>query len=156
MSSAQANFREGCRQYRFGSFILDLDAGLLRCDDEEIALRPKSFEVLTYLVERHGRLVSSEELMSAVWPGLAVTDEAVTKCIGDIRRAVRDDAQQLVRTVARRGYIFTAAITSPVEFRRHAGGEIGPTPKSPLRPTPEIATQKTANPGRLKWRGRRL
>jgi DNA-binding winged helix-turn-helix (wHTH) protein/Tol biopolymer transport system component len=124
VSSAEPHSGDKLRQYSFGAFTLDLDAGFLRCRNDEIALRPKSFEVLAYLVERHGRLVSREELMRAVWPDVAVTDEAVTKCIVDIRRAVGDGAQRLIRTVVRRGYMFTAPITTPaVEFARPIEGE---------------------------------
>src|SRR5260370_37222429 len=122
LSRAEPYSGESRRQYCFGVFTLDLDVGFLRCGNEEVALRPKSFEVLAFLVERHGRLVSREELMRAVWPDVAVTDEGVTKCIADIRRAVEDDAQQLIRTVARRGYMFTAPVTTPaVEFPRQTG-----------------------------------
>jgi DNA-binding winged helix-turn-helix (wHTH) protein len=44
------------RQYRFGEYRLDLDGGFLRRGDKEVTLRAKSFEVLTYLIERRGRL----------------------------------------------------------------------------------------------------
>jgi adenylate cyclase len=46
------------RQYSFGEFTLDLDGGFLRRSGAEVALRPKAFQVLTYLVEHHGRLVA--------------------------------------------------------------------------------------------------
>jgi len=119
VSSAEPHFGIGGRQYCFGGFTLDLEAGLLRRDGEEVPLRPKSFEVLAYLVERHGRLINRDELMQAIWPDVAVTDESVTKCIADIRKALDDDSQQLIRTVARRGYLFTALVTAPVmEFPR--------------------------------------
>ena len=49
------------RQYSFGEFTLDLERGLLRRGAEDVALRPKSFETLTYLVERHGQLVAKSE-----------------------------------------------------------------------------------------------
>ena len=114
VSTADSHSGEGRRQYCFGAFTLDLEGGLLRRDGEEVPLRPKSFEVLAYLVERHGRLINREELMQAIWPDVAVTDESVTKCIADIRKALDDDSQQLVRTVARRGYLFTAVITAQV------------------------------------------
>ena len=107
------------RQYLFGDFTLDLDAGFLRRGVEEVALRPKSFEVLVYLVEHHGRLVTKDELIEAVWPDTAVTDNSLAQCLVEIRRALGDDSQQLIRTVARRGYIFTAPVTTPVvEFPR--------------------------------------
>ena len=131
LTGAEPNSGAKRRQYRFGVFTLDLDLGVLRRGDEEVALRPKSFEVLAYLLERNGRLVSREELMGAVWPQVAVTDEAVTKCIGDIRRAVEGDAPQLIRTIARRGYVFTGPVSVPaVEFPRKGPREAeqGPTP----------------------------
>jgi DNA-binding winged helix-turn-helix (wHTH) protein/Tol biopolymer transport system component len=132
LSRAGPHSEETRRQYCFGAFTLDLESGLLCRGGEEIALRPKSFEVLAYLVERHGRLVSREELMSALWPDVTVTDESVTKCIADIRRALGDDSQQSIRTVARRGYLFMALLTAPVvEFpRQPISAEIagGPVP----------------------------
>src|SRR5215469_8585671 len=65
------------RQYRIGEFTLDLDEGFLRRAAEEIALRPKTFEVLTYLVQRAGRLVTKNELIEAVWPDTAITDNSL-------------------------------------------------------------------------------
>jgi len=112
------------RQFSFRGFHLDFDAGLLSRGDDEIALRPKSFEVLGYLLQHHGRVVSREELMSVVWRDVAVTDEAVTKCIADIRKALGDDDQQLVRTMPRRGYLLAVAVASPaLEFPRRTGRE---------------------------------
>src|SRR4051794_20468804 len=95
------------RQYSFGEFTLDLDRGVLRRGTEEAPLRPKSFEVLTYLVQRHGQLVSKSALMDAVWADTAIGDNSLAQCLLDIRRALGDESQQLIRTVARRGYIFT-------------------------------------------------
>ena len=139
MSRTEPLSGERRRQYCFGGFMLDLESGLLRRDTTEIALRPKSFEVLGYLVERHGRLISREELMQALWPNVAVTDESVTKCIADIRKALNDDSQQLVRTVARRGYLFTAPVTTPVvEFPRLPNGETTDGRPVPLPPNPAI------------------
>ena len=105
---------EPCCQYRFGDYTLDRRSGILRRGDAQIDLRSKSFEVLVYLVERHGRLVKREELMQAVWPDVEVTDESITRCIADIRKALSDDAQSLglIRTVPRRGYLFAAPVAT--------------------------------------------
>src|SRR5207249_10021593 len=85
---------------------------------EEVSLRPKAFEVLTYLVERHGRLVTKSELLEAVWPDAAVTENSLAQCLLEIRRALADDSQQIIRTVARRGYLFAAPVTAvPERFR---------------------------------------
>jgi len=100
------------RQYSFGEFILDLDRGILTRRGEEVPLRPKSFEALTHLVEHHGQLVSKSSLIEAVWPDAVVGDNSLAQCVFDIRRALGDDSQQLLRTKARRGYIFTPRVTS--------------------------------------------
>jgi DNA-binding winged helix-turn-helix (wHTH) protein/TolB-like protein len=97
--------------YSFDDFTLDLDRGCLLRAGEEIKLRPKSFEVLKYLVERHGRLVSKNDLIQAIWPDSFVTDDSLVQCLVEVRRALGDDSQRFVKTVPRRGYIFDAALS---------------------------------------------
>ena len=107
------------RQYCFGDFVLDVDSGFLRQGGQEIPLQPKAFEVLRYLVERHGHLVVKSELMDAVWRDTAITENSLSQCIVQIRRALSDDSQELIRTVARRGYVFTGRLAAPpLEFPR--------------------------------------
>ena len=100
------------RTYSFGEFTLDLDRGALLRVGEDIKLRPKSFEVLGYLVERHGLLVTKEELLDALWGQTVVTEEAVAHCLSDIRRALHDQSQTMIRTIPRRGYIFDVPVTT--------------------------------------------
>ena len=95
----------------FNNFTLDLTRGCLMRGAEEIKLRPKSFETLRHLVENGGRLISKNELIEAVWPDTSVTDDSLVQCLIDIRRALGNEGQQIVRTVPRRGYIFEAAVT---------------------------------------------
>lgn len=92
--------------FSFLDFTLDRAAARLLRGTNEINLRPKSFQVLQYLVERHGRLVTREELLQTVWGDVAVTDESITKCIADIRKALADDSHEIIRTVSRRGFLF--------------------------------------------------
>ena len=101
----------GEKAYRFEGFTLDLKRGSLSRADQEIELRPKSFEMLRHLVENAGRLVQKNELAELIWPAVAVTDESVTRCISDIRLALCDSARRLIRTVPRRGYRFAAAVS---------------------------------------------
>lgn len=97
--------------HSFGEFTLDLTRGSLVRGNEEIKLRPKSFEALKYLVENNGRLISKDELIHAVWVDTAVTDDSLVKCLKDIRHALSDEAQQIIKTVPRRGYIFDKEVT---------------------------------------------
>jgi TolB-like protein/DNA-binding winged helix-turn-helix (wHTH) protein len=70
----------------------------------QIPLRPQAFAVLRCLAERPGQLVTKDEIMAAVWPGVAVTDDSLVQAVGDIRRAIGDEAHAILRTVPRRGY----------------------------------------------------
>jgi DNA-binding winged helix-turn-helix (wHTH) protein len=96
---------------RFGRYILDLDGGRLLLEGNEIALRPKTFAVLRYLVENSGRLVSKDELFGAIWPNLIVTDDALVQSFGELRRAIGADGMRFIKTIPRRGYRFEAAVS---------------------------------------------
>jgi TolB-like protein len=98
--------------YRFNECTLDLTRGHLLNASGEVDLRPKSFEVLRLLVENAGRLLSKEEIHAAVWPNIVVTDESLARCISDIRAAIGDQAQAVIKTVPRRGYRFAAEVTT--------------------------------------------
>jgi len=99
------------KRLRFDRYLLDLDRGCLLLDGNEIALRPKTFAVLHYLVENAGRLVSKDDLFAAVWPNLVITDDALVQSIGELRRALGDDGSRLIRTIPRRGYRFESDVS---------------------------------------------
>jgi DNA-binding winged helix-turn-helix (wHTH) protein len=97
----------------FGRFVLDLRRGVLLLDGREVVLRPKTFAVMCYLVQHPGRLVSKEEMLSAVWPNLVVTDDTLVQSIGELRRALGDAGARLIVTVPRRGYRFEVSEAPP-------------------------------------------
>jgi eukaryotic-like serine/threonine-protein kinase len=99
-------------RYRFGEFVLDLDRGFLCRNGVEVPLRPKAFDVLRHLVQHQGKVVSKNALVDAVWPNAAVTDNSLSQCLFEIRRALDDESQRTIRTVARRGYVFQAAVST--------------------------------------------
>ena len=96
---------------RFGGFVLDLARGCLLLNEDEIALRPKTFAVMRYLAASPRRLVPKDELFAAVWPGLTVTDDALVQSIGELRRALGKEGAHLIKTVPRRGYRFEAGVS---------------------------------------------
>jgi DNA-binding winged helix-turn-helix (wHTH) protein len=69
-------------------------------------LRPKSFEVLRYLVERSGQLVPHQEILDRIWNNAVVTEDSVRQCINEVRKALGDTDQTVVRNIPRRGYRF--------------------------------------------------
>lgn len=101
-------------RWAFGDSEVDLEARELRRAGRPVELEPRAFDLLALLLERHGEVVSREEMLEAVWPGRVVADSAFNQAILKVRRAVGDDgnAQRIVRTVARRGYRFVADVRS--------------------------------------------
>jgi DNA-binding winged helix-turn-helix (wHTH) protein len=100
--------------YRFGPYTLDPAAYRLVRDTEVVQLSPKIIDLLLYLVARHSALVSKEDLFKALWPDVAVTDNALTQAVSELRQALGDDPSNpaYIQTVARRGYRFIAPVTS--------------------------------------------
>src|SRR3974390_1734138 len=96
--------------YRFETFALDRARGCLFSGGAEVKLRPKTFEALRYVVENAGRLVPKEELARAVWPDSFVSDNSLAQCFLEIRKAREDDNQRIIKTVARRGYLFNVPV----------------------------------------------
>lgn len=88
-------------------------------------LRPKTFGVLAHLVENAGRLVSKDELMQAVWTDVVVSDESVAKCISEVRTALGDGEQRLVKTVPRRGYILDVQVSVATPASESSAGPDG-------------------------------
>jgi DNA-binding winged helix-turn-helix (wHTH) protein/alpha-beta hydrolase superfamily lysophospholipase len=95
----------------FEDFSLDLRQCVLQRRGEVIELRPKAFDVLRHLVANAGSVVSKQQLFEALWPGLVVTDDALVQCVSDIRQALSDSGQRIIRTLPRRGYLFAIEAT---------------------------------------------
>lgn len=118
--------------YRFEDCTLDLRRGCLRVADREVDLRPKSFAMLRHLVEHAGRLIPKEEVLAAVWPSAVVTDDSLARCISDVRAAIADQHHRIIKTVPRRGYVFTASVTceGQVASRKENAGAVPLEPRS--------------------------
>ncbi len=116
--------------------MLDLRGHALRDPTgRPLDLRPQAFDVLRLLALHPGELVTKEELLAAVWPGLVVTDDSLVQAVGDIRRAFGESGHRLLKTVPRRGYVLV-------------GGQEG-APSPPADQTPQTA------PPANRWRSTR-
>ena len=97
----------------FGVFGLDTGNECLLRGDTPIALPPKPFAVLRYLVEHPGRLITHDELLEALWPETYVQPQVLRTYMLELRKALDDDAGQprFIQTVPKRGYRFVACVT---------------------------------------------
>jgi DNA-binding winged helix-turn-helix (wHTH) protein/TolB-like protein/Flp pilus assembly protein TadD len=99
--------------YAFGSFILDSTQRLLLRDSEVVALPPKVLETLFILVENHGRILSKNELMDALWPDTFVEESSLSQNISLLRKALgKSECDPVfIETIPKRGYRFVAAVS---------------------------------------------
>ena len=103
--------REGDQaRYRFDDVVIDVQNLRLTVGGEIRPLEPKVFRLLQFLAGNPGRVVSKEEILRAVWEGTFVTDNALTRAITQIRKALNDDPKQprYIETVPTVGYRFLA------------------------------------------------
>lgn len=111
----------------FGAFVLDPARGTLLHGGRDVRLRAKSLDVLDYLVRHPGRLIAKQELMDAIWPDAAVTDDSLVQCLVEIRRALGDD-QAWVHTARGRGYRFDGPVRPVAGSREPAAAAVVDAP----------------------------
>jgi DNA-binding response OmpR family regulator len=99
--------------YRFGNYELDAQRCELRCAGQQVAIEPRVFDVLAYLLQHHDRVVTKDELLEQCWPDTFVSEAALTRCLAKVRQAVQPEpaGTPIIKTVYGRGYGFVAAVT---------------------------------------------
>jgi DNA-binding winged helix-turn-helix (wHTH) protein/tetratricopeptide (TPR) repeat protein len=103
--------------FSFDGFELDLAQRELRSGGEVVEIEPRAFEVLVFLILHRDRAVDKNELQDAIWPGVIVTETALTRAVMKARKAVNDDAssQTVIKTLHGHGYRFIADLECSVE-----------------------------------------
>jgi TolB-like protein len=132
--------------FLFENYCLDADRRELKRGSELVAIGPKVFDLLLYLVRNRHQLVTRDELLQAVWRGRIVSESTLTSHINAVRTAIGDTgkAQRLIRTVSRRGLRFVGEIREQelAAERPVAGAEIAaerPAPVLALPDSPSLA-----------------
>ena len=115
--------------------------------EQVISLEPKTLRLLLFLIENRGRLIEKDEILDAIWSGTHVTENALTREIGKLRKSLGDDpkAPKYIETVHTRGYRFVAELAeangSPTPVTPGVEtAEVETLPKSLSRPAPVLAT----------------
>ena len=98
--------------YEFGDFRVDLRTMSLSKEGEIVPVEPKVFDVLRCLIEHRDRLLTKDELLDLAWPGTFVTQNALTRVVAQLRKALGDDADEakFIATVSKRGYRWVATV----------------------------------------------
>ena len=121
----------------FGRYRFDLATGRLWSGKREVRLTPKASAVLKVLVTRAGEPVTREELFASAWNGTAVSEDALTSCVQELRKALADDSRRprFIETRHRLGYRFIA----PLSEAAAAAGAAGEAAEPPS-PSPDISS----------------
>lgn len=129
----------------FGDVLFEPLSGALRLDGGTQSLRPQTAAVLTQLLEHAGLLVSRDDLLRAVWGDVLVTENSLTQCIAEIRRALGPDREAWLKTSARRGYRLDAPPAPQEPGDLAEGADVTAPPAPPLAPLlPPAATSAAA------------
>ena len=127
-------------RFLFEDYALDTDQRALRRGNTLVAVEPKVFDLLTYVIENRERVVSRDDLIAHVWGGRIVSEAALARCINGARNAIGDsgEAQRLIKTFQRKGLRFVGSVCQ----------DEGPSGNAAVAVLPEKAAPALALPDR--------
>ena len=109
--------------YEFGPFRLDSARRLLVREGKNLALPPKTFDLLLFLIEGRDRVLTKKELMSALWPDTFVEEANLAFQIAALRKAFGERGPEWIETLPRVGYRFTCEV-STVNMNPHSETDV--------------------------------
>src|SRR5215831_6864211 len=134
--------------YRFYDYTLDPASREVWHGAHRLALEPKVFQVLLYLLKHRDRMVPKAELLEQCWPETFVSESALTRCLARLRKAVQPTptAPPIIETRHRQGYRFVAAVTvetAPPQATIHPMPPVAPiSSTAPTRPATPAAERR--------------
>lgn len=98
---------------QFGEFTLDNKQTRLLCQEKEIAIEPKLFELLLLFINQPNSIISRQDILDHLWAGSLVTDNAINKLVANLRKVLADDPKnpRYIQTVPKRGYRLICKVT---------------------------------------------
>jgi TolB-like protein/tetratricopeptide (TPR) repeat protein len=97
---------------RFGDFRLDPTRAEVTRSGRPVALRPKTYALLKLFAASPGRVLGKDELLAALWPNAVVAEGSLAQCVTELRAALGDSGDSLIKTLPRQGYRFDAEVLS--------------------------------------------
>lgn len=133
--------------FRVADWLVSPKLSRISKDDQVVTVKQKSMAVLTCLADANGEVVSRNEIMDSVWPGMAVTDDVLTQSIVELRKAFDDDAKspQVIETIPRVGFrMLTMVSPATTASRAKSAANLDTKPVPPdtrERPSPSAASR---------------
>jgi len=138
--------------FRIGDWEVEPELNLIRSENRSIHIEPKVMDLLCFLGEHAGDVVSKERILQNIWPDSFVTDDVLFRAIGQLRRAIGDDTAKpkYLQTIPKRGYLLAVEIsfpetTSDQDAPSHAGpapASHSDAPKGPANPAANHVTSR--------------
>ncbi len=124
------------RDFHLGEWFIQPDLNRISRQEEVVAVEPKVLQVLVYLAEHPGEVLSKESILQGVWTGTFVSDEVLTYSISELRKALQDDAKnpKFIQTIHRKGYRLIAPVARP-----DSGPARTEVPAEKNKPAPETS-----------------
>ena len=112
MNSSNGTERPAATDFRLAEWLAQPSLNRLSCGDQLVQVEPKLMDVLVFLAENAGRVVSKNEITDAVWSEVFVTESVITRSIAGLRRAFGDDVKSpsFIETISKRGYRLIAEV----------------------------------------------
>ncbi|MBI3154625.1 MAG: winged helix-turn-helix domain-containing protein [Burkholderiales bacterium] len=141
-AALDADFAATAQRYLVGGWTVEPTLHRISAGGRTTRLEPKAMAVLLRLAARPGEVVSRDELLAEVWPGLVVGDDALTQVVVKLRRALGDTSRRpaYIETIAKGGYRLVAPVR-PAAADPSAQQSAHPTPRTGLRPRRPMAAQ---------------
>jgi len=121
----------------FNQFTLDTNVAALLRDGEEVALEPRAFDLLVFLISNRERVISKDEIINNVWGGRFTSDSALTTCVKSLRKALQDDGEQqrYIKTLRGRGFRFVADVSDADQKQTQSSSSINASLKPSAQET---------------------
>ena len=100
--------------FSVGDWIVRPERLCIHLPEKTVHITPKSMAVLQCLADARGDVVSRNDILDTVWPGAAVTDDVLTQCVVELRKAFDDSANdpQYIETIPRKGFRLVAPVSA--------------------------------------------
>jgi len=142
MDSSDSQKKPVAADFRLAGWLVQPSLNRLSCDDQVVQLEPKLMDVLVYLAENAGQVMSKIDITDAVWTDVFITESVITRSIAGLRRAFGDDVKspRFIETISKRGYRLIAQVE-----RVSATNELSTQPRPP-QPAQAVSTARTTVP----------
>lgn len=127
MNESEPTPRKDVKAFQLGDWHIEPSLRTISKGTRQIYVEPRVMQLLTYLVAAEGRVVSRQELLDAVWSDVVVNDEAVSRAVSELRKALDDDTKEprYVQTIRKSGYRLLVPVPRSVRVRPRVNGTTG-------------------------------